>query len=327
MTIFAKGTLVESTAHVDWGPGEIVHVSGNKVYIVFRDLEQDMARQFVSDFPAPRICAMQTDSVLDNLPPLKEKDGQWVLPKRRWTLESLKRKFVHEFPTGFADPEYFGQERDYKLKAHVTSQEELGLEQLRTRLTVGDIRHIATKALSVLSSVNLVSPYESAAFRDAMQNDDAVRRLLTSLLNVLDCEPLTATVFEEYVNSVTSLPADRGRVATWPVATVFPYLAQPERHMFLKPGVTKEAANSLGFDLQYDPTPNWVTYNALLHMGSVYLDLLKPMGARDFLDVQSFIYVSWGVMTTRERRPTRRPAGRRDRHRYGDLNVLRELRK
>ena len=29
-------------------------------------------------------------------------------------------------------------------------------------------------------------------------------------------------------------------------------------------------------------------------MGAVYLDLLKPMGARDYLDVQSFIYVSCG---------------------------------
>src|SRR5690242_10542373 len=29
-------------------------------------------------------------------------------------------------------------------------------------------------------------------------------------------------------------------------------------------------------------------------MGKTYLDLLRPMGARDFVDVQTFIYVSCG---------------------------------
>ena len=75
---------------------------------------------------------------------------------------------------------------------------------------------------------------------------------------------------------------------------MFLYLADPFKHMFLKPQVTKSAAESLGFDLKYDATPNWLTYDALLRLGYTYLERLRPMGARDFIDVQSFIYVTCG---------------------------------
>jgi hypothetical protein len=64
--------------------------------------------------------------------------------------------------------------------------------------------------------------------------------------------------------------------------------------MFLKPQVTKRAAESLGFDLKFESAPNWTTYEALLRMARTYLDLLRPLGAIDFLDVYSFFYVSGG---------------------------------
>ena len=89
-----------------------------------------------------------------------------------------------------------------------------------------------------------------------MQSDAAVQASFTALLGILETDPPNAATFDPYVEAVTSLPADRGRVASRPVATVFPYLAAPDRHMFLKPEVTKEATNSLGFDLQYNATPN-----------------------------------------------------------------------
>ena len=292
MANLTKGMLVENTACPQWGPGKIVHVD-DRLHIVFRDLEEE-AKKYPIGSPCLRLATAQSDPILDNLPPLHEKGGSWMLPSKRLNLESLKRRFLYEFPAGFADPKYFDQECDYKLAAHVKFQEILGLEHARDLLKEGQFRSLATKGLQVLGAVNLLSPYESAAFHDAMQNDDAVRAFFTSLLNVLDADPLSPSIFDEYVEAVTSLPADRSRVATWPVATVFPYLASPDRYMFLKPEVTKEAANSMAFDLQYGATPNWTTYQALLNMGTVYLELLRPLGARDYLDVQSFIYVTCG---------------------------------
>jgi hypothetical protein len=47
----------------------------------------------------------------------------------------------------------------------------------------------------------------------------------------------------------------------------------------------------LHVDLRYDSRPNWTTYERLLRMSQILLDRLRPLGARDWIDVQSFIYV------------------------------------
>lgn len=291
---FVNGMIVENVGAPSWGPGKIVHVSGDNLHIIFRDLEEDMARVFQAEAPALRVTKEQSDAVLDNLPPLIEKTGRWVLPAKRLTLESAKRRFLHEFPAGFADPSYMEKERDYKLAAHLKFQQLLGIPEIRALLSARDYKKLGQKVMQVVGGFNLVSPYEKAAFRDAMGEGAAVQSFFTTLLKVFDTKPLTSEVFEEFADAVTSLPAPEGRVATWPVATIFLYLAEPARFMFLKPEVTKAAADSLGFDLRYSATLSWNTYDALQRMGELYLDLLRPLGARDFVDVQSFIWVACG---------------------------------
>ncbi len=295
MVELRAGMLVRNVGALGWGPGKIVHIVGDKVHIVFRDLEEEMAKQFQVDSPALCVAEVQSDPILDNLPPLLEKAGRWTLPRKRLTLESLKQKFLNKFPAGFSDPLYFSDERDYKLAAHVKFQKLLGIEQIKGLLAIGNRRELATKASQVLGAVNIISPYESAAFHDAMKDDDAVGRFFWALLHVLESEPISRESVEALFEVVGSLPAEKGRVASWPVATALLYLADPERFMFMKPDVTKEAAASLGFDLKYDVKLGWTTYEALQRMGQVYLDLLRPLGARDFVDVQSFIYVTCDV--------------------------------
>jgi hypothetical protein len=295
MAQYKEGTLVENTGAPQWGPGKIVHIAGDHLHILFRDIEGNVAKTVKANSPALRIAVSQSDPILDNLPPLVEKDGCWVIPGKSLSLQSLQRRFLHEFPAGFADPKYRSEERDYKLAGHQAFQTLLGLGEAKDLLLRGEIKVLATKTLSVLNTVNLLaSPFESGAFHDAMQDEDGARSFFNALLALLDTTPVSGRLFSEYVAAVCSLPAARGRVATWPVATVLPYLARPDVHMFLKPEVTKHAAESLGFDLKYEPTPNWRTYETLLRMGRTYLDLLRPLGALDFVDVQSFIFVSCG---------------------------------
>ena len=292
--MFTKGMLVENLARPEWGPGKIVHVSGGSLHVIFRDLEENMARIFHADAPALRIAQHQSDPTLDNLPPLIVKDGRWVLPTNRLTLQSAIQRFLHEFPAGFADGRYMEQERDYKLAAHLEFQKELGIQQIRSLVANRDSEGLAKKVLRVLGRVNLLSAFESAAFHDAMYTDGAVIPFFTELLKILDAKQLSRQILDEYLDAVISLPQPRGKVASWPVATVFPYLAQPATFMFLKPEVTKAAAESLGFDLKYNSTLNSATYDALQRMGALYWGLLRPLGARDFVDVQSFIWVTCG---------------------------------
>src|SRR5262249_4308822 len=143
-----------------------------------------------------------------------------------------------------------------------------------------------------ISKINLLSYFEAAAFRDALRVKSAARLFLTRLADLLEAEQITEQVFTPYADAVCGLPAERGRVATWPVATILPFLAQPDRHMLFKPEKTKAAADSLGFQLNYRSEPNWLTYKCLLEMTAIYREKLAFLHPRDHIDLQSFFWVA-----------------------------------
>jgi hypothetical protein len=45
------------------------------------------------------------------------------------------------------------------------------------------------------------------------------------------------------------------------------------------------------FDLQYRARPNWTTYRKVLTLADLLLKELQPLGARDMIDAQSFMWV------------------------------------
>ena len=49
----------------------------------------------------------------------------------------------------------------------------------------------------------------------------------------------------------------------------------------------------MGVDLKYDSVLNWTTYDRLLALTRQLSDVLGPLGARDTIDIQSFIWVSF----------------------------------
>jgi hypothetical protein len=94
------------------------------------------------------------------------------------------------------------------------------------------------------------------------------------------------------IDALTSLPTKKStsRIGTWPIATVVPFLARPDRQMFVKPARTKEATRRLGVDLRYSSQLKWDTYERVLDWSDKLLDYLRPHGAVDMIDVQSFIW-------------------------------------
>ncbi|MFV2072725.1 MAG: hypothetical protein ACC742_08735 [Thermoanaerobaculales bacterium] len=100
-------------------------------------------------------------------------------------------------------------------------------------------------------------------------------------------------LFENLINAVVRLPHREGghRVATWPILTEFPFIARPGHHMLLKPGVMQDCAARLNFDLHYRADLNWETYARLLEMTSILMNRLAPLGARDSIDIQPFVFL------------------------------------
>ena len=83
-----------------------------------------------------------------------------------------------------------------------------------------------------------------------------------------------------WCRAVADLPRKQTRVLTWPIVTVFGFIAQPKQHMFMKPNTMRAAARVYGFDLDYQSRPNWDTYGDLLALAArVRLDQ-RELGPR-----------------------------------------------
>jgi hypothetical protein len=93
------------------------------------------------------------------------------------------------------------------------------------------------------------------------------------------------------VEVVAGLPRRQTRVLTWPLVTVFGFIAQPQTHIFLKPRVTQEAARRYGFEFRYASRPSWDTYASLLEFASTVRRDVRDLRPRDMIDIQSFMWV------------------------------------
>ena len=129
------------------------------------------------------------------------------------------------------------------------------------------------------------------ALRDAVKSPAGARRFAEGLFAFLHGPGDDRTRFEAWCETIAALPRRQTRVLTWPLLTVFGFIAQPERHIFLKPNVTRVAAREYEFDFTYKSRPNWETYESLLNFArTVYRDN-RDLRPRDMIDLQSFIWV------------------------------------
>lgn len=205
--------------------------------------------------------------------------------------ERCRRRFVRYFPDGFRDELYIAWEREYKAEAHARWKAVLSRARLEALLAARRYTYVAAAALNVEARTNLLFSFEKMALRDALRSPDGARAFATGVHRWLHGPGSAADRFEQWCDVVASLPRRGTRVLTWPVVTVFGFIAQPGRQIFLKPNVTRLAAARYGFDLPYRPRPNWTTYHALLQLAALVRRDQADLGPRDLIDVQSFLWV------------------------------------
>ncbi len=158
-------------------------------------------------------------------------------------------------------------------------------------MNAGEYQAIAAEALRIEARTNLLFSFEKMAVRDAVRTTAGARRFVEGLHVWLHGRGSMEERFGAWCETVAALPRRQTRVLTWPVVTVFGFLAQPDRHMFLKPNVTRLAAARYGFDLHYRPRPNWTTYSELLDLAEIVRRDQRDLGPRDLIDAQSFLWV------------------------------------
>jgi hypothetical protein len=97
--------------------------------------------------------------------------------------------------------------------------------------------------------------------------------------------------FDAWVEAVGKLPRRQTRVLTWPLVTVFGFIAEPDTHFFLKPTVTREAARRYGVELPYASRPSVALYEELLAFVAKVRADIRDLRPRDMIDMQSFLWV------------------------------------
>ncbi len=204
-----------------------------------------------------------------------------------------RRKFLRLFPGGFKDPTYLEWERDYKWESHQRWQEALHPGEFHRLLRRGAHAEIAARAVLVeqRSRHSMLFSFEKMALRDAVRSEGGARAFAEGLHRFLHGREPLPRRFARWVEVVAGLPRRRTRVLTWPVATVFGFLAQPATHLFVKPRAMRAAAQAYGFDLGYRPRPSWEGYGRLLELASQVRHDLRDLRPRDMIDLQSFLWV------------------------------------
>jgi hypothetical protein len=104
-------------------------------------------------------------------------------------------------------------------------------------LTAGKHREIAAHSVAIEARTNLLFSFEKMALRDAVKLAGGARALAQGLYDCLHGTVVTVLGF-----------------------------AQPAHHMFLKPTVTRKAAQALGLPFEYRSRPDWETYAELLRV-------------------------------------------------------------
>jgi len=202
-----------------------------------------------------------------------------------------RRKFLRFFPHGFRDETYLEWERNYKWNAHLAWDEVLNAAAIRRLIRDGRYQEVAMHAVRIESRTNLLFSFEKMALRDAVKPPEGARAFAEGLCDFLHGRGTSEARFDRWRDVVGALPRKQTRVLTWPVLTVFGFIAQPDRHVFLKPNVTRIAAKEYGAEFLYASKPAWPTYASLLEFAGRVMREQRELKPRDLIDAQGFIWV------------------------------------
>ena len=204
-----------------------------------------------------------------------------------------RRKFLRLFPGGFRDETYLEWERDYKHETHQRWEAALPRREFRRLLRGGEHATIAARAIAIEqhSRHSMIFSFEKMALRDAVKTAAGARDFAEGLFRFLHGPGSLQSRFTSWVAVLGALPRRQTRELTWPVATVFAFIAQPDRHLFVKPLVTRAAARAYGYPLHYMARPNWATYAELLAFAETIRRDQRDLRPRDMIDLQSFMWV------------------------------------
>lgn len=204
---------------------------------------------------------------------------------------SCINKFLNFFPKGFQDTKYADWERTHKWETHERWNTLLNKAIFAELLQKRKFDEVCKRALQIESKTYLLFSFEKMAIRDALKTPEAQRLFAKSLFQFLYNPGDKLDKFEKWCHVIAKLPRKQTRVVTWPILTIFGFLARPDQYIYFKPMVTRNAALAYGFDLVYKAPISLETYKSFLAFTDLLRRDLKILKPKDLIDIQSFIWV------------------------------------
>ena len=288
------GILVE---HTVWKRGKVIEIISPYAIIHFPALAnspQGPQRKLREDAPQLTKSSVQSDPELDGVevgPAKPKKTTKRKVKDLSNGIDEAVAWFEQTYPAKFEDEKFVDNDLRNKRSAAEVFQVNFGDGKGAAMVDQGKHAEIAGTFDGIFRATNILSPFEIKAVHKAfVKADESSSKVLGCTLAFLATPTMQS--FKQMAEAVSQLPADGGKVFTWPIVTLLPFLGDPRRFIALKPTNTELMAARMGTNLKYDTTPNWETYDAALHMANALLGKLQPLGAKDMIDVQQFMWVT-----------------------------------
>jgi hypothetical protein len=301
MPAIRVGSYVTHSLRPAWGVGKVFAQSQEHVLVGFAGLPESERFKRMAWRPGllETASGITRDPELDSWKVDSDSTCHYIgveaRPKRsksaEWTKNDAMERFLHKYSNGFTDAWYRSSHRDARMAQHRLWVELLPGSTLRE--LAKDQAHIAARHILKVLELRekpLLTANELARLRAAFMRTEKMTPLITALADLLESDRVTAQQFDAYVAAFAGLESPPKRTPMpWPVVTALPFIAQPGRHMFVKPSVTRAGADGLGFDLKFKQFPNWTSYERVLAFSQDLQYFIKPRSGEDMIDVQALI--------------------------------------
>jgi len=288
------GILVE---HTVWRRGKVIEILPPYAIIHFPSLynsPQGPQRKLREDAPQLTKSSVQSDPELDGIetgPGKPKKVSKRKVKDLQNMLDEAVHWFEQTYPAKFEDEKFIDGDLRNKRAAQDVFNANFGDGRGAAMVDAGKHAEIAGALDGIFRATNILSPFEVKAVHKALVKGDESATAVLGYTLAFVANPNPST-FKSMAEAISKLPAEGGKVHTWPIVTLLPFLADPTRFLALKPTNTELMAARMGADLKYDTTPSWTTYEAVMRMSKALFDRLAPLGAKDMIDVQGFMLVT-----------------------------------
>lgn len=277
---YKKGDRVRHPTKADWGLGEVLENSNGETVRIFfvGSGEKMLSLKYVQPIKVTE--AEAAHPVLDNLKISRSASGV-----KYQSLPQSIQFFREQFPEGFYGDKYREHEREYKDKAHSLAQELLNRDTLGELLESHSYTEIAKRALKIVNATNLIFPNEKMALKDGLAEPAAQKAFSKALFSLLYGEESLELRFIAFAKVLEDIDA-----AKWTTATYYLFIVHPSKYMFVKPTITQYSSELCGFEVNYKPQLNWITYKSVLDFSEYLFSAISELQPRDMIDVQSFMW-------------------------------------